>query len=82
MPTVTRFQGFRVVVYPNDHRPPHVRVMNAEGEAIFLLNCPDGPPALRGSFGLTAPALNIIETALTSVVRELCVVWERVHGNQ
>ncbi|MCF3947436.1 DUF4160 domain-containing protein [Acidiphilium iwatense] len=26
MPTVLRIGGLRVVVYPNDHRPPHVHV--------------------------------------------------------
>jgi hypothetical protein len=26
MPTVHRFDGLRVVIYPNDHRPAHVHV--------------------------------------------------------
>jgi hypothetical protein len=27
VPTVLRFDGFRVVIYPNDHRPAHVHVI-------------------------------------------------------
>jgi len=27
MPTVLRFEGLRVVIYPNDHRPAHVHVI-------------------------------------------------------
>jgi Domain of unknown function (DUF4160) len=51
MPVVLRFDGLRVVIYPNDHRPAHVHVIGAQGEAVFVLNCPDGPPELRESFG-------------------------------
>lgn len=47
MPTVHRFDGLRVVIYPNDHRPAHVHVMGNGCEAVFRLNAPDGPPELR-----------------------------------
>ena len=47
MPTVLRFDGLRVVIYPDDHRPAHVHVIGAGGEAVFILNCPEGPPELR-----------------------------------
>lgn len=43
MVTVLRGDGFRVVIYPNDHRPAHVHVIGAEHEAVFNLNCPAGP---------------------------------------
>jgi hypothetical protein len=42
MPTVLRIGGLRVAIYPNDHRPAHVHVVG-DGEAVFLLNRPDGP---------------------------------------
>ena len=32
-----RISGFRVVIYPNDHRPAHVHVIDADGEAVFEL---------------------------------------------
>ncbi|WP_246688799.1 MULTISPECIES: DUF4160 domain-containing protein [unclassified Mesorhizobium] len=44
-----------MVIYPNDHRPAHVHVKGAAGEAVFILHCPDGPPALRESFGFNQP---------------------------
>ena len=55
MPTALQIDGLRVVIYPNDHRPPHVHVLGAGTEAVFILNCPAGPPTLRGSFGFTTP---------------------------
>jgi hypothetical protein len=39
MPTVFRFDGLRVVIYPADQRPEHVHVEGAGGEAVFILNC-------------------------------------------
>ncbi len=53
MVTVLRVNGFRVVIYPNDHRPAHVHVISAEHEAVFNLNCPDGPPSLRENYGFS-----------------------------
>ncbi|MGO9259223.1 MAG: DUF4160 domain-containing protein [Bryobacteraceae bacterium] len=43
MPTVLRFDGLRVVIYPNDHRPAHVHMIGRGHEAVFDLNCPAGP---------------------------------------
>ena len=64
MPTVLRFDGLRVVIYPADHRPAHVHVIGAAGEAVFILHCPDGPPELRESYGFDRRALNRIEHAV------------------
>lgn len=80
MPTVFRFDGLRVVIYPNDHRPAHVHVKGADGEAVFILHCPDGPPALRESFGFNAPELNRIASELAAVVAILCAEWRALHG--
>src|SRR5580700_5881061 len=51
MPTVLRIGGLRVVIYPNDHPPPHVHVIGAKGEAVLMLNCPNGPASLRETYG-------------------------------
>ena len=81
MPTVLRFDGLRVVIYPNDHRPAHVHVKGAGGEAVFALNCPDGPPTLRESFGFPRPALKSIIAELAHRLRALCGSWEAIHGS-
>jgi len=81
MPTVLRFDGLRVLIYPNDHRPPHVHVRGGGTQAVFILHCPDGPPTLRASFGFTTAALNRIEAALTKTLAALCREWETIHAN-
>jgi len=54
MPTILRFGGLRVVIYPNDHAPGHVHVIGADCEAVFELHCPAGPVTLRESYAATA----------------------------
>src|SRR5712691_5711008 len=79
MPTVDRIDGLRVVIYPNDHRPAHVHVIG-DCEAVFKLNCPEGPPELRENYGFAANRLSRIQAALTSRLTHLCAEWSRIHG--
>ncbi|UVK49835.1 DUF4160 domain-containing protein (plasmid) [Mesorhizobium sp. AR02] len=80
MPTVLRLDGLRVVIYPNDHRPAHVHIKGAAGEAVFILHCPDGPPALRESFGFNQAALSRIADDLAGALATLCAEWRTIHG--
>ena len=79
MPTVFRLDGLRVVIYPNDHRPAHVHVRGAASEAVFILHCPDGPPALRESFGFNTRELSRIEIELAGALVTLCAEWRAFH---
>jgi hypothetical protein len=81
MPTIVRIDGMRVAIYPNDHPPPHVHVIGAKGEAVFLLNCPDGPPELRESYGFNGPDIRRMATALRPSIQMLCGEWSVIHAN-
>jgi Domain of unknown function (DUF4160) len=37
MPTIVRQDGFRIVIYPNDHPPAHVHVLKGDGEVRINL---------------------------------------------
>lgn len=80
MPVVYRFDGLRVVIYPNDHRPAHVHVKGASGEAVFILHCPAGPPSLRESYGFNSRDLNMIVDELGRALAILCSQWSAIHG--
>ena len=80
VPTVLRFDGLRVAIYPNDHRPAHVHVVGAGGEAVFSLGCPNGPVELRENYGFRSGQISRIEAALTECLGELCPAWEEIHG--
>jgi len=82
MPTILRFDGLRVVIYPNDHRPAHVHVIGGGREAVFELNCPAGPAEVRENYGFSGRAIRKIEVALTNDLDELCREWEGIHGSE
>jgi hypothetical protein len=81
MSTVGKFGGFRVVIYPNDHRPAHVYVIGADYEAVFNLHCPHGPVELRERYGGTPADLRRSRDELNEHLTELCKAWERIHGS-
>ncbi len=82
MPTVLRFGAFRVAIYPNDHRPPHVHVIGQGHEAVFELNCNAGPVKLRENYGFARKELGQIATELQANVSILCAAWESIHGTR
>ncbi len=81
MPTVLRFNGWRVVIYPNDHRPAHVHIIGPDREAVFSLNTPDGPVALRESVRFRLAEIQRIEKVLNGHLNELQLAWDRSHGD-
>jgi len=81
MPTVLRVGGLRIAIYPNDHRPAHVHAFGPSQEAVFILNCPDGPLRLRGSLGFSVRALNRLEVELQRGTRRTLRGWSRLHGH-
>ena len=79
MPTVLTIFGWRVVIYPNDHRPAHVHVIGNGCEAVFNLHCPDGPPELRENYGFSRTDLAKIVRQLIANLAVLCSEWRRIH---
>lgn len=80
MPTVLRLDGQRVVIYPNDHRPAHLHVIAAGGEAVLILYGPAGPPTLRESYGFSLRAIGQIRNKLAAHLSKLCKHWSEMHG--
>ena len=81
MPTVHRFHGLRVVIYPKDHRPPHVHVMGKGREAVFRLNDPRGPPGLRENYGFSARELTMIVGEISAHLQHLQTQRSAIHGH-
>ncbi|MFT4080587.1 DUF4160 domain-containing protein [Rhodomicrobium lacus] len=81
MPTILRLKGLRVVIYTDDHRPGHVHVIGAEGEAVFVLNCPSGPPTLREAYGFDHRMASWIQKNLADRLTTLCLAWSEIHGD-
>ena len=80
MPTVLRFDGLSVVVYPADHVPAHVHVFGGGNEAVFNLNCPAGPVELRENYGFSRRGIARMRKTLDAAVAMLCAAWRAIHG--
>lgn len=76
MPTVHREDGFRIAIWPNDHRPPHVHVFTASGEAVVHLD----PVSVREYVGMK-PGEVVRAVQIVAAHREkLNAAWEEIHG--
>ncbi len=80
MPTVMRIGAFRVVVYPDDHRPSHVHLIGNGNEAVFELNRPDGPVTLCENHGFARHELGRFKMQVGDILADLCQRWRIIHG--
>jgi len=70
-----------MVIYPNDHGPPHVHVIGGGNEAVFNLEGSGMAPTLRGSHGFATVELARIADALINRLPELRAEWKRIHAD-
>jgi hypothetical protein len=81
LPTVLRFRGLLLVIYPNDHWPPHVHVIGAGREDKIALGLAGQRPSLVSNEGLSRRGLT---TALVEVDRNRDLLirrWREIHGD-
>jgi hypothetical protein len=71
MPTLIRFDGLRVVVYPADHRPPHGHVIGRRNEAVFQLAEPGYSVVLRENIGFGRTEIALIRRRLELEIPKL-----------
>jgi len=74
------FKNWRVMIYPNDHRPPHVHVIGTDEEARFELLCDLVNVKLMTNVGFSQNQLNQVQTYLLLNLTHLCNEWGRIHG--
>lgn len=74
-------KGWRVVIYTNDHRPPHVHVIGAGEHARFELLCDLAQVHLLSNIGYGIGQLKQIERYLLHHIAHLCNQWGTIHGH-
>jgi hypothetical protein len=81
VPTVLTIRNIRVVIYTNDHPPPHVHALKpGGGRAKFALNCPDGPVRLVEQIGFARSEIGEIGGGIAESLAGICGEWRRIHG--
>jgi len=79
MVTVMRADGFRVVIYINDHLPRHVHVYG-DGEAKINLVGADGAPDLVWAESMTRGEIRRAMRVVVERQAFLLQRWETIHG--
>jgi Domain of unknown function (DUF4160) len=81
MPTIIKQDGFRIVIYPNDHTPAHVHVLKGDGEVRIELGNEKISPSLMSVRGKISDrevmrALSLV----TEYQIELLAKWDEIHN--
>ena len=76
MPTVHREGPFRFVIWPDDHRPPHVHCFRGNEEVVIFLESGE----VRNVVGMqerdVTRAIQIVHTQH----QKLLASWRQIHG--
>lgn len=79
--TILTLKSLRVVIYTNDHRPPHVHVVGPDEHARFELLCELGRVHLMDAHGFSGKRLQEIARYLVAHLTTLCTQWGEIHGH-
>ena len=80
MPTILRRDGFRFVIWLNDHPPPHVHVKKAGNELIINLGLGGTLPTVISNKGMSNREQNqaLLVVALHNTI--FLEWWKEIHG--
>ena len=81
MPTILLIRGWRVVIYTNDHRPPHVHVIGATEHARYALLCDLKTVRLMDYINFSTKQLRTVEAQLVRNIALICKAWGEIHGH-
>lgn len=79
MPTVVRTRGYHVVVYTDDHPPPHVHVRK-DGADVKVLLLADGVKLHSVKRKLSAAKIREAGAICSDHLGECWKVWRRYYG--
>lgn len=81
MPTIININGFRIIIWPADHEPPHVHVFKNNGEAKISIGSVDELPQLIMIYDLTKPEIRQAWELVAEHQQVLITAWRNIHGN-
>jgi hypothetical protein len=81
MPTILRVRGLRIAIYSNDHWPPHVHVIGADGHARVELGDECEEPSVMDSCGLSRSDLAVALAEIMCSRELLRHRWREIHGD-
>ena len=79
MITVLRADGFRIVIFSDDHEPAHVHVFG-DGEAKVNLAGAEGRPELIWAVGMKRADIRKCMRLVEAEREALIIRWNELHG--
>ena len=79
MITVLRAEGFRILIFSDDHEPAHVHVFG-DGEAKINLSGPNDRPELIWAVGMKHADIRKSMRLIERNREALLVGWNEIHG--
>ncbi|MBN9305946.1 MAG: hypothetical protein BGO82_01065 [Devosia sp. 67-54] len=79
MIVILRAHGLRIVIFTDDHPPPHVHVIG-DGQAKIRLAEVGGKPEVLEATGMKASSLKKALQAVTDHQEMLMERWRQIHG--
>lgn len=79
MPTIINKDGFRIIIYPDDHLPPHVHVIKNDGEVKIDLGNDNSAPSIIEAWmdkKSTKKAMQIVMENQDILLK----AWGDIHG--
>ena len=79
MPTIVCIDDFRVMIMPNDHRPPHVHVIRSSGRVRVTIGTKTTRPTIMEAINMSNRE---IKKALKIVIEnqdKLLNAWRQIH---
>jgi hypothetical protein len=76
--TIIHSGEFRVMIFPNDHAPPHVHVFKAGTEAVIELQ----PLSIRDNYRMSRVDLRRAVELVADNREVLIQAWRDIHGPQ
>ena len=80
MVTIDESDGFRIVIYTNDHAPAHVHAINSDGEAKINLDGADGAPELIWVVGMKRSSIRKVMRLVKANSTAYLEEWRKIHG--
>lgn len=81
MPTILNINGFRFIIWPADHEPPHVHVFKGKSEAKISIGDDNEAPCFITIYGLTKQEARQVLEMTNENQQQLLTAWRNIHGN-
>jgi hypothetical protein len=80
VPTVLKVRNIRIVIFTNDHPPPHVHALRGDARARFDLGLPDGDVRLVENEGFRLAEVRELGAAIARDRDAIAKRWSEIHG--